>query len=299
MPHQLNYQRLYYFWMVGREGGITAASRALKLSAPTISVQVRQLESHYEQQLLRRVGRGVELTEVGQVVFRYADNIFGVGRELENFLEGRRSGGHLRLDVGVAPVLPKLVTWRLLEPVYSLAEPCHVVCREAGLEELVSDLLRHQVDVILSDTPLGGGGPTRLFNHSLGTSDIAIVASQDLAEQYRERFPKSLDGAPFLLPVTGTSMRRSIDTWFGRNSIRPRVVGEFDDGALLKVAGARGLGCFPIPSVVLDDAEGQYGIELVGMADRIEETFYAVSAVRQIEHPAVEAIASGAVSLFG
>lgn len=298
MQHQLNYQHLYYFWTVGREGGITAAGRALRLSSATISVQVRQLEAHYEQQLLRRVGRGVKLTEVGHVVFRYADSIFSVGQELEDYLEGRPGGGPLRLDVGVAPVLPKLVTWRLLEPVYSLPEPCHVVCREESPEALVSDLLLHQVDVVLSDTPLGGDGGARLFNHPLGSSKVAIVATQQLASGYSAGFPQSLDGAPFLLPVTGTAMRRSLDSWMGREGIRPRIVAEFDDGALLKVAGAHGLGCFPVPSVVLDDAEDQYGVTSLGLAAEVEESFYAVSAERQIAHPAVEAIASAARSLL-
>lgn len=297
--HQLNYQHLFYFWMVAREGSVAAASRALRLTPATLSVQVRQLEAAYGQHLLERVGRNLALTDIGRVVYRYADGIFSIGKELEDYLEGRPTGGPLRLDVGAAPVLPKLVTWRLLEPVFHMVEPCHLVCREESPQELLSDLLLHAVDVVISDAPLRGGSSVRVFNHPLGESRVVMMARADLSARYAEGFPASLDGAPLLLPVTGTALRRSLDSWLGGLGVHPRIVAEFDDSALLEVAGANGLGIIPIPEVVADEAAARYGVERLGLVAGVVEQFYAVSAERRIAHPAVAAIVDGAEGLFG
>lgn len=297
MPH-LNFQHLEYFWTVAREGSINGASEVLFVTPSTISVQLRKLEEQFEQKLFDRVGRGLVLTEVGRVAFRYADSIFSTGKELQSFLEGRREGGPQRVDVGVAHVLPKLVTWHLLEPATRLADSFHIVCREASSEQLVAELLLHQLDVILSDTPLRSGGSVRLFNHLLGESAVSFFAVAALAEQLSGGFPGSLDGAAVILPSTGTEMRRSLDAWFTRQKVRPEVVAEFDDLALLKVAGEHGLGVFPVPEVVSEDAAKRHGVRLVGQADGVVERFYAVSAERQIEHPAVVAIVSRARELL-
>lgn len=296
--NQLNYQHLYYFWMVAREGSIAAASRRLRLSSPTISVQIRQLEGTYEQTLFRRTGRSLELSEVGETVFRYADSIFSTGQELEDFLEGRRHGGPLRVDIGVAHALPKLVTWHLIEPVRDLPESCHIVCHEAPPQKLVEELTLHQLDVILSDNPLQGGTNVRLFNHLLGESSVSFFATPPLAERLRDGFPDSLSDADLLLPSSGSEMRRSLDGWFTRVNIHPRIVAEFDDLALLKVAGEHGLGVFPVPDVVASEAMAHYNVAPIGLAQGVYERFYAVSADRQIAHPAVVAIASQAPALF-
>lgn len=295
---QLNYQHLQYFWMVAREGSITAASRRLGVTPSTISSQLRQLADQFDQTLFERVGRGLQLTEVGRVAYRYADSIFSTGQELEDFLDGRRRGGPMRLDIGVAHVLPKLVTWHLIAPATQLEARCHIVCREASPRELVEELLLHQLDVILSDAPLRGGASVRLFNHLLGESVVSFFASPELAERFASEFPVSLAEADLLLPTTGTEMRRSLDAWFASVGVRPSVVAEFDDLALLKVAGEHGLGVFPVPEVVAEETMVHYGVRRVGVADGVVERFYAVSADRQIEHPAVVAIANRARQLL-
>jgi LysR family transcriptional activator of nhaA len=294
MPHNLNYQHLFYFWMVAREGRMAAAARLLRLSSATLSVQIRQLEAQYGQQLFDRRGRTLELSAIGRVVYRYAESIFSIGRELEDYLLGRPIGGPLRLEVGVAQVLPKLVTWRLLEPVRTLEQPCHLVCREAAPEQLVAELVLHQVDVILSDAPLSGGSSARLFNHRLGDTPVSFMATRKLARKLKTGFPHSLDGAPMLLPTPDTAMRRAIDTWLGRHRIQPRIVAEFHDSALIKVAGAHGDGVFPVPELVVEEAAQHYGAQSIGQADGVREVYFAVSAERKIAHPAVEVITSAA-----
>ncbi len=290
---ELNYQHLYYFWAVAREGSVNAASRSMKVTASTVSVQIRKLEEEFEQKLFHRVGRGLQLTEVGRITFRFAESIFSTGRELEEFLQGQRDEGSMRLEIGVAPVLPKLVTWRLLEPATQMEEPCHVVCREESPSELVEDLLLHQLDVVISDVPLKAA-TGRLYNHLLGESYVSLFAAPDLVKRYQAGFPASLDRAPFVLPSAGTELRRSMDTWFSKNKIQPHVVAEFDDLALLKVAGEHSLGIIPIPDSVRDEAMRHYNVECLGTADGVVERFYVVSADRQIEHPAIVAIVSGA-----
>ncbi len=295
--HSLNYQHLYYFWMFAREGTMAAAAQRLRVSLPTLSVQVRKLESHYDKQLLRRAGRRLELTEVGQAVFRYAESIFSVGQELENYLQGEAHMGPLRVEIGVAHVLPKLVTWQLLEPVRELGEACHIVCREASPQKLAEELSLHQLDVILSDTPLGELGAS-LFDHFLGDSKVSIFAVPELAETLGAGFPMNMAEVDWLLPSRGTELRKSLEAWFNKLGFRPRVAAEFDDLALLKVAGEHGLGAFPVPDVVAEEAMRHYRISRIGLAEGVVESFYAVSANRQIEHPAVAAIAKAAPALF-
>ncbi|MCA9563860.1 MAG: transcriptional activator NhaR [Myxococcales bacterium] len=291
---RLNYQHLEYFWVVAREGSVTAAAKTLFVTPSTVSVQLKKLQDQFEQPLFKRAGRGLELTEVGQVAFRYAESIFSTGVELEEYLEGKRRGGTLRLNVGVAHSLPKLVTWQLLEPVTRMEEPCHIVCREASSEELVNELALHQLDLVLSDTPLKGGPAVRLVNNLLGECGVSIFATPELAAQLPGEFPRNLNGVDFVLPSSGSEMRRSLDAWFSRIGVRPRIVAEFDDLALMKVAGEHGLGVVPVPEVVSHLAETHYGVQRLGRAEGVVERFFAVSAERQVDHPAVVEIAGGA-----
>jgi LysR family transcriptional activator of nhaA len=291
MQRSLNYQHLFYFWMVAREGRMSDAAKLLRLSSATLSVQIRLLEEHYEQKLFRRSGRTLELTDVGRNVFRYAESIFSIGRELEDYLSGRPTSGPLRVEVGVAPVLPKLVTWKLLEPIRDLDTPCHLVCHEASADRLVDDLLLHHVDVILSDGPIRSRRSARLFHHRLFDTPVCIMGTREHAEAMTANFPESMDGAPILLPTAGTAMRRNLDGWLAGLQVRPRVVAEFDDSALLKVAGSHGDGIFPVPQVVAQEAARRYGVVELGVAEGFVEEYFAVSADRQIAHPAVKAIA--------
>lgn len=296
----LNYHHLLYFWTVARTGGVSAASAELRLAQPTISGQLRALEDALGEKLFHRVGRRLELTDVGRMVFRYADEIFTLGRELMDAVRGRPTGRPLRLAVGVADQLAKLVTYRLIEPALKLPEPVHVVCREDKPERLLADLALHDLDLVLSDAPIHPSVKVRAFSHLLGECGVTIFGTKDLAAKYRRQFPRSLDGAPCLLPTENTSLRRSLDQWFDQQSLRPSVVSEFEDSALLSSFGERGLGLFPGPTAIEAEIRRQYGVVVVGRLEQVRERFYAISVERRLKHPAVVAISEAARErLFG
>ncbi len=286
----LNYHHLYYFWTVARTGGVTKASAELRLSTPTVSAQIRALESALGEKLFARSGRNLVLTDMGRTVFRYAEDIFSLGRELLDTVKDRPTGHPLRLTIGVADILPKLVAYHLIEPVFQLPEPVRIVCREASAERLLGELAIHELDVVLSDAPVGPGLAIRAFSHLLGESRVIFMATPELATAYKRGFPRSLNGAPLLLPSDNTALRRGLDQWFESQGVRPRVIGEFDDYALLKIFGEAGKGLFPIPSLLQRELQRRYGLRLVGKADTVYGRFYAISAERKIKHPAVAAI---------
>ncbi len=296
----LNYHHLLYFWAVAREGSIAAATQVLQLTQPTISAQVRALEKSLGEKLFTRVGRNLQLTDVGQVVFRYADDIFSLGRELQDTLKGRPTGAPMQLMVGVADALPKLIAYRLLAPALRLPEPIRIICREDKPERLLTELATHALDVVLSDAPVGPLVKVRAFNHLLGECGVTIFGPPSLAPRYRRGFPRSLTGAPFLLPTDSTPLRRALEQWFEVTKIRPLVVGEFDDSALLKAFGQAGVGLFAAPSAIETEIRHQYHVRVVGRVESIQERFYAISAERKLKHPAVVAISEAArENLFG
>ncbi len=296
----LNYHHLLYFWTVARTGGVSAASAELRLAQPTISGQLRALEDALGEKLFHRVGRRLELTDVGRMVYRYADEIFTLGRELMDAVRGRPTGRPLRLAVGVADQLAKLITYRLIEPALKLPEPVHVVCREDKPERLLADLALHDLDLVLSDAPIHPSVKVRAFSHLLGECGVTIFGTKELAAKYRRNFPKSLDGAPCLLPTENTSLRRSLDQYFEQHSLRPSVVSEFEDSALLCSFGERGSGLFPGATAIEAEIRRQHGVVVVGRLETVRERFYAISVERRLKHPAVVAISDAARErLFG
>jgi LysR family transcriptional activator of nhaA len=290
----LNYHHLLYFWVVAKEGSIARATKELRLAQPTISGQIHRLEEVLEEKLFARRGRNLELTEIGRVVFRYAEEIFALGRELQDTLKGAPVGRPLTLLVGVADVVPKLIARRLLEPALKISEPVRLVCREDKPDRLLAELAVHELDIVLADAPVSPSLRVRAFNHLLGECDVVFLATPRLAAAHRRGFPRSLNGAPLLLPTENTALRRSLDQWFTTHGIRPRVVGEFEDSALLKEFGQTGLGIFPAPSVIVDEVRGQYRVRLVGRLEEVRERFYAISVERKLKHPAVVAISQEA-----
>jgi LysR family transcriptional activator of nhaA len=290
----LNYHHLLYFWVVAREGSIARACDRLHLSQPTISKQIRQLERSVGERLFRRVGRGLVLTERGQLAFRYAEEIFSLGRELTDVLRGAPSGAPLRLLVGIPDVLPKLVAYKLLEPALRLPEPVQLVCDEDKVDHLLGELAAHRLDIVLSDSPMGPTVNVRAYNHLLGECPISVFGTANLARTLRKGFPKSLDGAPFLLPTQRTMLRRSLEQWFDSLGIRPVVSGEFADSALLEVFGQAGVGVFPAPSVIENEICRQYRVRVIGRLDAVWERYYAISVERRLKHPAVKAISETA-----
>jgi LysR family transcriptional activator of nhaA len=290
----LNYHHLLYFWNVARTGTVARASEELRLTQATVSAQVKALERSLGEKLFRKAGRHLALTETGKVVFRYADEIFSLGQELVGTLKGRPESRLARLAVGVADVLPKLVVYQLIEPALKLKEPYRIVCREGTNEELLPALALHDIDVVLTDVPMSPSLNVKAFNHLLGECDIMLFGTPKLAEKYRPGFPQSLDGAPMLLPTRNTSARRSLEQWFDSKNVRPKVVAEFEDSALLQVFGQRGLGLFVAPSVIAQEVQRRYDAKIVARIGEVHERFYAISLDRKLKHPAVVAISEAA-----
>lgn len=296
----LNYHHLLYFWTVVREGGVARAATKLSLSHPTVSAQIRALERALGEKLFVRSGRRLALTEIGRVVYRYADEIFSLGRELRDVLAGRPAGRPLRLVVGIADVVPKLVARRLLEPALRLEEPIQLVCREDKPDRLLAELAVHDLDVVLADAPVAPTVRIRAFNHLLGECDVVIFGTEKLSRAHQRGFPRSLDGAPVILPTENTNLRRTLDQWFATHGIRPRVIGEFEDNALLKVFGQAGMGLFPASSVIAKEVSRQYRVRPIGRLPGVRERFYAISVERKLKNPAVIAISEEARNrLFG
>jgi LysR family transcriptional activator of nhaA len=290
----LNYHHLLYFWLTAKTGSVTQASEELRLSQSTVSAQIRALERALDEKLFRRHGRRLVPTDTGRVVFEYADEIFALGREMVDTVKDRPTGRPLRLNVGVADVLPKLVAHRLLAPALELDVPVRLVCTENKPTELLAELALHRLDVVLSDVPADPGMALKVFTHVLGECDIVLVAAPALAAKYRRGFPHSLDGAPLLVPILGSAMRRGLDQWLEDHGLRPRLVGEFEDAALMQAFGREGVGIVPIPSVVERAVARQYGMRVVGRLPDVRDRFYAISAERRLKHPAVVAISSAA-----
>jgi LysR family transcriptional activator of nhaA len=290
----LNYHHLLYFWLAAREGGVAKAATKLRLAHPTVSAQIKALEESLGEELLVKQGRRLVLTEMGTLVYGYADEIFRLGQELLDTVKGRPTGGPLRLVVGIDDVVPKLIAKQLLEPARSEALPVRMICREDKTERLLTELAAHTIDVIISDSPLPPGASVRAFSHLLGECGVTIFARKDLAKRYRPGFPGSLDGAPMLLATGVTAQRRALNQWFDAKGIRPAVVAEFDDAALLMVFGQDGDGLFAAPSAIEDGVKRQYEVEIVGRLPEVRERFYALSAERRLRHPAVVAISEAA-----
>jgi LysR family transcriptional activator of nhaA len=296
----LNYHHLLYFWMVAKEGGISRAAEQLHLTQPTLSSQIKQLEKALGAELFTRTGRTLVLTDTGQLVYRYADEIFSLGRELVDSLRGKAVRDRQPLAVGVPDVLPKLVVYQLLKPALTLPEPVQLTCHEGKLDALLGDLALHRLDLVLADSPLTPDTHVRAFNHQLGECGISIFGTAGLCRKYRRGFPASLAGAPMLLPTQNTSLRRSLEQWFDLQDIRPQVMHEFADSAVLKVFGQAGEGLFAAPAAIEQEVCRQYNVRVVGQIPELKERFYAISVERRLKHPAVVAISRAARStLFG
>jgi LysR family transcriptional activator of nhaA len=292
----INYHHLLYFYTIAREGSIAKACKQLHLTQPTISAQLRALEEYLGEQLFLRSGRSLVLTEIGRLVYRYAEEIFTLGRELTDTLKGRPSGRPMRFTVGIADAMPKLIAYRLLEPARRLEPPVHLVCREGKPPQLLAELVMHGLDLVLADLPAGPDTKVRAYNHLLGECDITIFGAPSLAERYRKKFPASLEGAPFLMPTPGSNLRRTLDQWFEEHAIRPRLAGQMEDSALLKVFGASAAGLFAAPCTIAKDIQRQYGVRPIGKLEGAKERYYAISVERKLKNPAVLAISGSARS---
>ncbi|MDF3035796.1 MAG: nhaR [Paucimonas sp.] len=288
----MNFRHLYYFWVVAKEGSLTRAAERLDVAVQTISAQVALLEQAVGKALLAPQGRRLVLTEAGRVALAYADQIFLLGEQMQDALSSSDSDRPLRLTVGISDSLPKLISSRVLEAALRLPQRVRLVCYEDNYESLLGDLSVHKLDVVLTDRPVPPGTTLRVFSHLLSESEISVFGVPELADRYRKNFPESLNGAPLLLPTRNNAVRIRIDHWLEEHGVRPDIVGEFDDNALLTTFGRNGLGLFPAPSALKNDVKLQFAAEPVGDMTKVKEHFYAISNERKIKHPAVEAILS-------
>lgn len=295
----MNYKHLHYFMQVAKLGGVQRASEQLHLTPQTISGQVRMLEEALGSRLFAKNGRGMALTEVGQLVLGYAEEIFSTGSELEEAVrEHARTGRRLEFRVGVADAVPKSIACRLIEPATQLPEPVRVVCHEWKLDSLLAELALHRLDLVISDAPIPPAISVRAFSHRLGASGVSFFAVPSLFKRLVKGFPASLDGAPMLMPVEDSALGRRLRAWFQARSLHPNVVGEFDDRALAKEFGRRGAGVFIGSTVLSDEIEQRYGVRALGVVAELEDEFFAISVERRIRHPCVIAITESARSDF-
>jgi LysR family transcriptional regulator, transcriptional activator of nhaA len=286
----INYKHLHYFWVVAKEGGIARASERLHITPQTISGQLSLLEESLGESLFTRAGRNLELSEAGRLALSYADEIFTLGSELEDVLRNIPDGRPLVFKVGVTDVVPKSIAYRLLAPALQLPEPVRIVCRENNFDALLAELALHRIDLVIADSAIPQGVNVRGFNHQLGECGISFFAIPELADRLRKGFPQSLNGEPLLLPGEMTVTQSRLLKWLDRLHIHPRIVGEFDDSALMKAFGQAGTGIFIAPSPIALEVEKQYGVVVIGKTDEVREQFYAISVERKISHPAVVAI---------
>ena len=295
----INYKHLRYFWVVAREGGVARASERLHLTPQTISGQLSLLEKHLGVDLFSRVGRNLELTDSGRLVLSYADEIFSLGGELEEVLNQLPDDRPQLFRVGVVDVVPKSIAHRVLQTALQMPEPVRMVCREASLDMLLAELAVHRLDLVLADRTIPPTISTRGFSHKLGECAVSFFATEKLKKKLKGDFPHCLDGAPILLPSSGTQLRSGIDKWLDKHRIHPRMVAEFDDSALMKVFGQQGVGVFIAPAVIEAEVELQYQVTAIGRVDEVKARFYAISVERKVTHPVVSAVVEAArESLF-
>ena len=286
----INFKHLRYFWVVAKTGSIARASEQLHLTPQSISGQLTTLEQALGVELFQRVGRNLELTETGRRTLRYADEIFTLGDELLDMLRDPPAQRTLVFKVGIADVVPKSVAYRLVEPTLHLDEPVRLVCREGPLDSLLAELAVHRLDMVIADRAMPASVNVRGYSHFLGESGLSVFAAPDLAATLTGAFPACLDNAPFLLPGADMAMRPRLLQWFDEQRIRPRIVGEFDDSALLKAFGQAGSGVFVAPTAMADYVRVQYGVRTLGTIDTVREQLYAITTQRRLTHPAVVAL---------
>jgi LysR family transcriptional regulator, transcriptional activator of nhaA len=290
----LNYHHLRYFWVVAKEGGLRKAAEKLHVSQPTISAQIAALEGVVGEKLFHRGGRALALTESGQHVFIYAEEIFSIGQDLLDSVKQRPTSRPLRLRLGVADALPKLVTYQIIKPIFGLPQPVQLSCWETKVSDMLDELTAYRLDLVLADEPTSSGVTTNVFNHFLGECGVTFCAEPRLAAKLRRGFPKSLNGAPALLPMSNSGLRRSLEKWFHAIGVRPRMVGEVEDPAFVNVLALQGLGFMTVPTLVAKETFTRFGFRAIGRTDDCKQQFYAIAPERKLTHPAVAAITSHA-----
>ena len=291
----MNFKHLHYFWVTAHAGGIVKAGERLHTTPQTLSAQIKLLEDRLGKRLFRKSGRRLELTDDGRVALRYADEIFNLGSELETAMRAARDGAKvLEFRVGVADSVAKSVAYHLLEPALTLPEPVRLICAEGKFTDLLGQLALHRLDLVIADEPLSRQVSVKAFNHPLGGSPMSFFCAPQLRRALRGDFPRCLDDAPMLIQGASSSVRQQFEPWLTRHRLHPRIIGEFDDGALMKAFGREGRGVFMSPTVLEEETTLQYGVETLGRTDELVDEYFAISVERRIRHPCVAAITEAA-----
>ncbi|MFQ3249829.1 MAG: LysR family transcriptional activator of nhaA [Glaciecola sp.] len=294
MLENLNYKHLHYFWVVASEGSIAKAAEKLCITPQTISGQLSLLEERVGQALFERVGRRLRLTDTGRLVLRYADEIFELGKELSHVLRGAPLVGASQFIISAASALPKTIVYKIIEPALKLEKEVSLVCKEGPVESILGELAIHEVDMVLTDTPLSSNFSVRAYNHYLGKSGLTFFAAKKIKQSLSGPFPECLHQAPFLLPTKQYAIRQLFDKWSNDNSIFPKINGQYDDSALMKAFGQAGFGVFFMPTIIEEEVCKSFDVEIIGRLSDIQQKFYAISAERKVTHPAVAAVCNSA-----
>lgn len=292
--NRVNFHHLYYFWMVAKTGSIRRASEQLMLAPPTVSRQIRELESKLNAKLISRTNQNITLTREGEYVHHVCDELFGLARELLDSLASDSHSKPLRLTVGVAGVIPKQLVYKVLEPALHLRAPAQIICMEGTPSKLIADLSNQALDMVITDSPIGPYSNVRSYCHLIAESPIVACATTEVAARYRGNFPLSLSGAPILLPSINSALRASLDQYFFENGIEPDVRGEFEDSTVIKVFGEAGLGIFFVPATIQNEVQRRYPCEVIGQLDNVVSKFYAIAPHRRISNPATIAVIESA-----
>ncbi|MBO1255611.1 transcriptional activator NhaR [Alteromonas sp. 5E99-2] len=294
MNDGLNYKHLHYFWVIAKEGSIAKAAQYLHITPQTISGQLALLEGRLNQPLFDRVGRGLQLTETGRLVLRYADDIFSLGKELSDVLRGNGIQGNSEFIVGVASTIPKTLIWKILEPALSRCDDISLTCKEGPIDAILAELAMQEVDMVISDTPLSSAYSIKAYNHFLGECGLSFFAVPELVSQLKGDFPHFLNNTPMLLPTGQYAIRQHFDQWCIQHNLSPVIKGQFDDSALIKSFGHAGLGAFFMPTAVEKEVCESFGVEIIGRTTEIKQRFYAISSQRKVTHPAISAVCDSA-----
>jgi len=295
----VNYKHLHYFWTVAKEGSIAKASERLHLTPQTISGQLSLLEDYYGVKLFKKVGRSLQLSQVGHQVLTYADEIFSLGNELEEMMRDQPSFHRPVLKVGIVDLVPKSIAHQILLPALKAENEIKMICREASFDTLISELSSHSLDLVIAERDIPSNVSNRGFSHKLGQSSISFFATQALQSQLVGSFPECLHNAPMLIPTSGNQLRPSLNKWLTKYHLRPKIIAEFDDSALMKAFGKEGVGVFIAPTAISSEVQEQYGVSCIGQTDEIQEKFYIISIERKIKNPIVsEIIETANTALF-
>jgi LysR family transcriptional activator of nhaA len=286
----INYKQFHYFWAVAKAGSIVRASKQLNLTPQTLSGQIGILEESLGVTLFRRIGRGIELTEAGQLALTYAEDIFQTGNALEETLRAGPNERRRLFKVGISDAVPKSIAYRLLAPAMLLDEPIKIVCREGKLEPLLGELAIHRLDLVLADRPMPSEIDIKGRSNLLSECGISFFASDALANTYGHQFPQNITDAPLLVPGEDSAIHKRLMQWLSAQRIQPHIVGEFDDSALMRAFGQAGVGIFTAPTMIKDEVQQQHHVIKIGETNEVMERFYAISVERRASHPAVIAI---------